>query len=299
MLWNLSVVPGRIAPLLMAVFLTAIAQADPFDAVQSLRLRGCPTAAARAAPLRRSAQLATAAEYLARGMTLKKAAERSGYRAVRVATLHVTGPPPALRQTLQESACRTLSDRELRDAGAYQRGLETWVVLAAPYDLPASAQAPALAARATELVNAARARGARCGPQWFAAASPVRQSALLDGVASGHAADMAGHDYFDHRDRAGRRPADRVRAAGYQAQLVGENIAYGPATAEDVVQGWLHSPSHCENLMDPRFVEMGIAYAPGHADQPGLYWVQVLAAPRADPARRAPVKRISISRESG
>ena len=50
-------------------------------------------------------------------------------------------------------------------------------------------------------------------------------------------------------------------------------------TAEEVVQGWLDSPGHCENIMDPRFAEMGIAYAAGHAKR-GLYWVQVLAAPR-------------------
>jgi uncharacterized protein YkwD len=46
-----------------------------------------------------------------------------------------------------------------------------------------------------------------------------------------------------------------------------------------VVQGWLSSPGHCENIMDPRFAEMGIAYAPGHASKRGLYWVQLLADP--------------------
>jgi uncharacterized protein YkwD len=34
--------------------------------------------------------------------------------------------------------------------------------------------------------------------------------------------------------------------------------------------------------MDPRFEEMGIAYAPGQATKHGLYWVQVLAEPRAE-----------------
>ncbi len=78
----------------------------------------------------------------------------------------------------------------------------------------------------------------------------------------------------------GHSPADRVRAVGYQEKLVGENIAYGPKSAEEVVQGWLDSPGHCENIMDPRFAEMGIAYAAGHASKRGLYWVQVLADPR-------------------
>ena len=66
-------------------------------------------------------------------------------------------------------------------------------------------------------------------------------------------------------------------------KLVGENIAYGPSSPDEVVRGWLDSVGHCENIMDPRFVEMGIAYAVGHAPQGnagrGLYWVQVLADP--------------------
>jgi uncharacterized protein YkwD len=52
-------------------------------------------------------------------------------------------------------------------------------------------------------------------------------------------------------------------------------------SADEAVKGWLDSPGHCENIMDPRFAEMGIAYAQGHAMKHGLYWVQVLAAPRA------------------
>jgi uncharacterized protein YkwD len=73
-----------------------------------------------------------------------------------------------------------------------------------------------------------------------------------------------------------------VRAIGYKEKLVGENIAYGPESVEEVVRGWLDSPEHCENIMDPRFAEMGIASAAGRSGpRRGLYWVQLLAAPRA------------------
>ena len=78
------------------------------------------------------------------------------------------------------------------------------------------------------------------------------------------------------RDRVGH--AERL--VGYQEKLVGENIAYGPKTAEEVVQGWLDSPGHCENIMDPRFAEMGIAFAAGRASRRGLFWVQLLVAPK-------------------
>jgi uncharacterized protein YkwD len=95
------------------------------------------------------------------------------------------------------------------------------------------------------------------------------------------AADMAAHNYFEHEDLTGQSPADRVRAVGYREKLVGENIAYGPETVDEVVQGWLHSPDHCENIMDPRFAQMGVAFASGRGIKHGLYWVQLLAEPRA------------------
>ena len=153
--------------------------------------------------------------------------------------------------------------------------------VSAPVVVPPPSQAPTLVARAVELVNAARARGVRCGSRSFAPVAPVTLSATLGDVAQGHAADMAVHNYFEHADLIGRTPADRVRASGYREQLVGENIAYGPSTVEELVQGWLDSPGHCENIMDPRFREMGLAYAQGRRERRGLYWVQLLAAPRA------------------
>ena len=150
----------------------------------------------------------------------------------------------------------------------------------APKPTAALASTSMLTNRALELVNQVRSKGTHCGDELFGPAPPVSLSGTLDTVALGHANDMAEKNYFEHVDPAGHSPADRVRAVGYQEKLVGENIAYGPKSVEEVVQGWLDSPGHCENIMDPRFAEMGIALAPGRAKH-GLYWVQVLAEPRA------------------
>jgi uncharacterized protein YkwD len=191
-------------------------------------------------------------------------------------------------QLLRRSACRTATDRGLQDIGVYQRGLDTWLLLASAYVVPARTGSPMLAARALQLVNEVRARGTRCGERSFGPAPPLSLSGALASVALGHASDMAEHNYFEHVDQAGRSPADRVRAVGYQEKLVGENIAYGPQSVEEVVRGWLDSPDHCENIMDPRFAEMGVAYAAGQASRRGLFWVQLLAAPRASTAKTAP-----------
>ena len=183
-------------------------------------------------------------------------------------------------QILRKSNCKTLTDPDLRDLGIYRRGLETWLILASPYTILPQAQASQVTARVLALVNIARAKGARCGSRTFEPAEALRTSDRLAMAAAGHAADMARHEYLEHRDRAGRSPADRARASGYQFQTVGENIASGPTTPDEVVQGWMRSPSHCENIMDSRFTQMGIAYAPARSARRGLYWVQVLAAPR-------------------
>jgi uncharacterized protein YkwD len=255
--------------------------AAALSAVQVLRDGGCGGTLPPAAAVRRNSALDRAAGEWAAGRPLAAATERSGYSAEATAAVHISGPQSSTLRLLKESGCRSVANQSLRDIGVYSRGLDTWLVLASAYVLPTRSQAPMLATRALQLVNEVRARGARCGARVFAPAPPVALSETLANVASGHAADMAVHNYFEHEDLKGHSPADRVRAVGYREKLVGENIAYGPKSADEVVQGWLDSPGHCENIMDPRFAEMGIAYAPGHASKHGLYWVQVLAAPQA------------------
>lgn len=256
------------------------AQADPIAATQLLREGGCGGILPPARSLRHIAALDRAAEQWANGRTLAAAAQLSGYEAQSSAGLHIKGPESSSVQLLKQYGCRTVANPAFHDVGMYRRGADTWLVLGSVYVAPASAQAPMLASRALQLVNDVRARGARCGDRSFGPAPPVKLSEVLASVAFGHADDMAKHNYFEHEDLTGRSPADRVRALGYQEKLVGENIAYGPKSADEVVQGWLDSPGHCENIMDPRFAEMGIAYAAGQAARRGLFWVQLLVAPK-------------------
>jgi uncharacterized protein YkwD len=257
------------------------ASADPISAVQLLREGGCGGILPPARALRRVSLLDRAAEQWANGRSLASAAQLSGYEATSTTGLHFKGPESATISLLKRSGCRALTNREFHDVGVFQRGQETWLVLGAVYVAPASAKAPMPANRALQLVNEVRARGVRCGERSFAPAPPVKLSNTLATVAFGHADDMARHNYFEHEDLKGHSPADRVRAMGYQEKLVGENIAYGPKSADEVVQGWIDSPAHCENIMDSRFAEMGIAFAAGQSSRRGLFWVQLLVAPKA------------------
>ena len=117
-------------------------------------------------------------------------------------------------------------------------------------------------ARIVQLVNAARSHSRKCGSERFAAAPPLSVSRKLDDAAADHARDMARRSFFDHRGADGSQPKDRVIRAGYQPRLTGENIAYGPESAEEAVAGWLASPGHCANIMDPRFQHIGVAWLP-------------------------------------
>jgi uncharacterized protein YkwD len=133
-------------------------------------------------------------------------------------------------------------------------------------------------ARVVQLVNTARSKSRKCGTTRFAAAPPLVVSRPLDDAADGHARAMARKQFFDHRGRDGSQPKDRVLRAGYQPRLTGENIAYGPESAEEVVAGWLASPGHCANIMDSRFRDIGVGLAIGRK-RGRIYWVQEFGAP--------------------
>jgi len=253
---------------------------DALLAVEVLRAGGCGGTMPAAAPLNHSPLLDRIAERWASGMALSAAVDKDRYPADAATGLRISAADPDLIQVLRRSSCRTVASRDWQEIGLYRHGSNNWLVLAARYPVPQHSQAPVLAARALQLVNQVRASGTRCGERSFAPAPPLTLSSTLASVALGHAADMAEHGYFEHEDLTGHSPAQRVQQAGYQEKLVGENIAYGPKSIDEVVQGWLDSPGHCENIMDPRFAQMGVAYAPGQRTRRGLYWVQLLAAPR-------------------
>ncbi|MNF61974.1 Cysteine-rich secretory protein family protein [compost metagenome] len=130
-----------------------------------------------------------------------------------------------------------------------------------------------------EGINAARAQARQCGGQSFAAASPLAWNSALGAAAETHSRAMANGNFFDHKDRDGRTPGDRAELAGYSGGRIGENIAAGQDNPTRVVEGWLASPGHCANLMNPQFRELGAAYATDPKSDAGIYWTALFGAP--------------------
>ena len=65
---------------------------------------------------------------------------------------------------------------------------------------------------------------------------------------------------FSHMGSGGTTASDRANLAGYQSPSVGENIAAGYMTAQEVVDGWMNSPGHRENILNPNYTEIGVGY---------------------------------------
>ncbi len=257
--------------------------ASVVGAVNDVRLHGCPASPGTSPKLRESSTLNEAARRLSRGETLAGAAGKAGYRAVKSASVQITNAADDrdVERILARQFCAQVTDRELKDIGAYRRGSDIWLVLAAPFAPPAPADRQAIGRRVLELTNQARSHARRCGSEWFAAAPPLMPApAALERAALEHSDDMARHDYMDHTGRDGSTPADRITRTGYRWRIIGENLASGVMTPEEAVEGWVASPHHCENLMSPRFTQMAVAYAVNPAGRGGIYWTQLFGTPR-------------------
>lgn len=57
-------------------------------------------------------------------------------------------------------------------------------------------------------------------------------------------------------------------------RMVGENIAAGQRSAKEVVQAWMDSPGHRENIMNPKFKELGMGYVYLPDSKYKHYWAQ-------------------------
>jgi hypothetical protein len=123
--------------------------------------------------------------------------------------------------------------------------------------------------------NRARAAGATCDQDVFAPAGPLEMNEFLRYSARLHARDMGTNNYFEHASQDGRTPTERMRQAGFEGGgPTGENIAAGQKTPAAVVEGWMNSPGHCRNIMDPDYRIIGVGFSLVEGSSFGEYWVQ-------------------------
>jgi uncharacterized protein YkwD len=267
---------------LSGIFAPSLVAGSPLDALNAVRTQGCDGKPGVNARLAHDPALNEVAMRMSSGAALGEAVTAAHFHARLSTSISVTGMPDekALMRVIAQRFCADVLNAEFERAGAWERGKDVWIVLATPFALPRAKDAAAIRNRALELVNQARSKARKCGRQSVGAARPVGLNVKLDRAALTHSEDMAQHGRMTHRGTDGTSVAERATRAGYQWSKVGENVAAGTPGVEEVIQGWLHSPEHCANLMNPEFTQMGIAYAVNAESEDGIYWTQVFGTPR-------------------
>ena len=105
---------------------------------------------------------------------------------------------------------------------------------------------------------------------------PVVASAGAAQAAYGHAYDMEVRGFFDHTNPSGEGPPSRLARAGVSFSGWGENIAEGQPTPAAVMDAWMGSSGHRQNILNPSFRRLGVGV---RLTAGGPFWVQDFVAP--------------------
>lgn len=93
--------------------------------------------------------------------------------------------------------------------------------------------------------------------------SSLELNTTLSTAAAAKASDMFANNYWAHNSPSGKTPWDFINAAGYTYTLAGENLAKNFQTSDGVVNAWMESPSHRENVLKPGYHDVGFAIVNG------------------------------------
>lgn len=137
-----------------------------------------------------------------------------------------------------------------------------------------------LAAEVVTLINQIRVRNGLV---------PVTVNEKLTAIATGYACEHIEDNFYEllggpegeglthYHPITGDGPGERAFRAGYLFHSLGENLAGGQRTPEEVVDDWMASPGHRENILAPQWRETGVGVrSGGHF---GVYWVQMFGDP--------------------
>jgi uncharacterized protein YkwD len=293
-------VKRKLVPLLLALLAghPAVSQADVRQDL--LRLINAERSRAGSPPLRLDDALTRAAQQHAdeiarsgdfqRGSSevMRKRIQQAGYQAHEwTENLTQSGADPSglLRywKSSNPSTFRDLMDARYRDIGFGLSRLEDTPLYSFLFAVP---QADYFTRETADLrdpdtvrkemlarVNAIRKK---------AGLNSLRLNSDLEKAAQRHAEDMLTRGYFAHESPSGTTVRERSRKAGYDWSAIGENIAFGQTSVDEVVETWMDSPGHRKNILGRHFNELGIGLALGKGKD-GKYqvlWVQNFGAPR-------------------
>lgn len=194
------------------------------------------------------------------GAPLSKSAERESSGPMKVAAVDGSVGDATLADGSGVSELKVR--RRPTDPGVVRQGVGAGASCADVDVMPAADNLPVVAAATMCLVNGERAD---------AGLPPLAGNTKLDQSSLGHSQDMVANGYFAHESQDGRDVVERVRATGYIPAdgewTVGENLAWGTgtlATPKGIVQAWMNSQGHRENILRSGFKEVGLGIAVGN-----------------------------------
>ena len=144
-------------------------------------------------------------------------------------------------------------------------------------------------------INQARAKEQECGSgNFFPATTPLIWSDKLYKASFEHTNDLVKSQTFSHSGSGtesdwtgyvlGNQSSmrERIETYNYHWQYIGENIGAGTVidSAEKMVEGWLKSPNHCINLMNPNYTEVGMIMIKKEGTLYTHYWTQDFGQPK-------------------
>jgi len=94
---------------------------------------------------------------------------------------------------------------------------------------------------------------------------PLARNSLLDEIAESKLQDMFSNQYFGHEAPNGDFVGEIAGRFGYEYIVIGENLALGDFTDDEMLlEAWMDSPGHRDNILNERFRELGVAVGKGN-----------------------------------
>jgi len=111
----------------------------------------------------------------------------------------------------------------------------------------------------------------------YAGLPPLTAHWELSRVARYKSADMANKGYFSHTSPTYGTPFQMMENFGLRFTAAGENIAYGQRTPQEVMNDWMNSPGHRNNILSRSYTHIGVGLA---KNSNGVcYWTQMFMKP--------------------
>ncbi len=103
--------------------------------------------------------------------------------------------------------------------------------------------------------------------------NPLQSNWELARVARYKSQDMIDKNYFSHTSPTYGSPFKMMQDFGIRYTAAGENIAYGQRTPKEVMDAWMNSTGHRENILSAKFNQIGVGVA--KSANGTLYWTQM------------------------